>query len=142
MNNYIKIPFKNSETGYTIEQAININERITNLKSVISQNILTEFNLDYNEFDILDNEIIKLNDNDTSTLTNKYKNSIKYMCFYIKPNISQYTECPICIEDICLTNVRKLQCNHILCIPCYDKWNQSCISQSLNTTCPLCRTEY
>ena len=143
MNTYITIPFKNTENGYTIDQILNINTRINDIKHIISNDIFTEFNLEINEFDIYENEETLVIENDTftstSTLTQKYKNRIKNACFYIKPVKVKYQECPICMESLCSSNFRILGCSHSLCIECDNNWHHTCSISHIAVSCPLCR---
>jgi hypothetical protein len=144
MNDYITIPFKNIDNGYTIDHILNINTRINDIKNIISSNIYTEFNLEVNEFDIYENEELTIieNDNFDSTLDQKYKNSIMNVCFYIKSVKVRYQDCPICMESLCSTNFRLLECSHSLCLECDNNWQHACAISHTVVSCPLCRVEY
>jgi len=51
-------------------------------------------------------------------------------------NKNNETDCSVCYYK----NINILNCNHSLCNSCLHKWNKVCISNSVITTCPICRT--
>ena len=149
---YITLPIKHIDTGYTIQHIININTRMNDLKDLLANNIFNVFELNDNEYDIIENNN-SVDNFENKTLTQTYKNSIKYVCFYIKPHqnsviegvrvpTSEIFECPICYEHTIPSNITTLQCSHSTCISCHNGWNSSCTSLQRNPSCPLCRTEY
>lgn len=46
-------------------------------------------------------------------------------------------DCPICLQPMYSKKVKKLVCNHVLHINCYE----SLISSDCNKTCPICRCD-
>ena len=46
-------------------------------------------------------------------------------------------DCPICLQPMYSKKVKKLVCNHVLHINCYE----SLISSECNKTCPICRCD-
>jgi len=46
-------------------------------------------------------------------------------------------DCPICLQTMYSKKVKKLVCNHVLHINCYE----SLISSNCNKTCPVCRCD-
>lgn len=150
----INMSFKHTETGNTIEQYINLNTRINELRDVISNNVSMNFNLEINTYDIVEacTDLCERNnpidENINYSISHVYKNRIKNVCFYIRPherltsNNHEQFDCPICYENIPSNNFMILQCNHGICISCNDHWDNTCSENGLNRTCPICRAGY
>ena len=143
MYHSINIPFKNTDT---IEQCIELNTKMKEIHDMVSNNVNMNFDLNIDEYNISeDNETNYIID---ESFDKNYKNRIKNICFYIKPNerlISnnedcvKLSECLICYEKVLACHYRKLQCSHSLCIKCYKNWSNTCNNNKLIRSCPICR---
>ena len=111
---------------------MNIMKHIINIDEYDEINIRLEYirkNIENNRY-----SIFKLND-----INIKYDIDIKYECVIDINNInyicldSKIIECPICYDNKDIKNNIALNCNHIFCNECYNRWN------IINITCPLCR---
>ena len=142
----IKFQFKNTITHNQFEQIININKKLDKLKEQIANNVYTSFNLEINEFDIIDNSInggengIPINSDENITFKNKYDKNINYMAFYIKPRNIIDEECPVCYESFRFNYSSNIfNCSHALCNNCHLNWQNNCIANERVFNCPLCR---
>lgn len=116
MSKVITIPYKGNNQ---IDNIININERLSELRTKIADNAYTSIYLDINELN--------------------FKNKIISASFYIKTDNDENIECPICYDNTLKYRSLSLNCNHTFCKKCYNNWNIRCKSLSYKTTCPLCR---
>lgn len=71
------------------------------------------------------------------------KNKIIKANIYIKKknNTDEIMECPICYNNINFITIKRLKCNHKLCLYCYDKLSDRCNKDEISLRCPLCRDE-
>lgn len=111
-----------------IDELIDINNRLNIIYTNIKNNSYSNYELKTNEFNLgieLNKDIIiaKLHIN---LDINHYINN-------------DFKECFICYDNICNNKIKKLSCNHYLCIDCYNKWNITCINNKIPTLCPFCR---
>ena len=87
----VAFSFKNTDTGHAFNQILDIHTRINNIRNSVANNVLLNFNLNINEFDIVEagqqesENAIQINECDNSMIKNKYSNNIKYISFYIRP---------------------------------------------------------
>lgn len=144
---YFDISFKNSNTGNTIIVKLLYNIKINQLRNKISTHVYNNFNLNDNEFEIVqagtplreNNDSIDENENDY--FFDRYRKA----CFYIRPKNNQSNEnnenntCSICYENI-IHSIRQLPCNHHFCRSCLINWDTTCRNNLHNTTCPCCRS--
>jgi hypothetical protein len=83
----------------------------------------------------LDNRLKELKNNNFSNLElNHYvelNNTHKSKIRFIRYNINEINECPVCYEKKALKN--NFDCIHGLCITCYNQWS------NYDNTCPMCR---
>lgn len=102
-----------------------------------------------NNFDEKINEIIDINKKIDILKNIKYCSNIKAEFIFnnIDMNINNIIitikhsildECPVCYNNTIMRN-NFFSCNHFICNLCYKTWNNKCINQMNNTTCPLCR---
>jgi len=50
--------------------------------------------------------------------------------------------CAICYEDILNFPIDTLICGHAFHMSCIDFWTHTCLEESLDPACPLCRSSY
>ena len=102
-----------------------------------------------NNFDEKINEIIDINKKIDILKNIKYCNNVKTEFIFnnIDININNINitikhvfldECPVCYNNKIMNN-KFFSCNHLICNLCYKTWNNKCINEMNNTTCPLCR---
>ena len=89
----ITIPFKNTDTGSTFNQILDIHTRINNIRNCVADNVFLNFNLHINEFDIVEagqrasENAPRINEEyNSNTLNHRYLNNIKHITFYIRPS--------------------------------------------------------
>ena len=136
MNNYLKIHLND------YDNFCEINEKINNLKTVLSKNENLVFELN-NE---IDNKNIYIN-NELSYNSKNKKRKTENIIFYINmsKDIFQNSKkelddkCFICYELLSFKNIKELICEHNLCFDCYQKWNKICLDLLKLTNCPICR---
>jgi len=46
--------------------------------------------------------------------------------------------CCICLDPLDSSEIKRLQCNHILHTSCLDEYNEYCIKHQKEIKCPLC----
>ena len=154
---YISLHFKNTDTGSTITSAVNIFTKINKLRDQISSNVYTSFELDINEYDIVEagfqdsERHPSIDENSELNIYETYGNKITGMVFYIRPcngifindnniRVIDHGECPVCYRLLNEQRVTQLSCSHMFCGSCYEQWDIHCSNNSISTTCPLCRS--
>ena len=140
MRDIIHYEFKQIYDNKSIILYINHNIQLSNFKQVINYDIKQHYNLESDEYDIIDgnapinnqyNEIehnLPINLNNDSLITNIYNNN---NIFYIKPkNMDQLVICNICNYFCNLQNYTILSC-------CSQSICNTCINNI--QICPYCR---
>lgn len=144
MHTIIKYEFKQIYDDKSIVLDIKNNTLFSNLKQLINYDIKRIYNLELNEYDIIDanaqidnqyNEIehnTPINLDSNLLITNIYHNN---SIFYIKPkNMNQhYKICNICYYFRSLHNFNVLSC-------CSQSICNICVSCLESQQCPLCRS--
>lgn len=147
METYLKIPVCEINQAYDISMKLNIlNNQLNNkIYDDYSINLLND-----NYDDDIDYRNNKYNNCKSISTKRNNKNPIQKAIFYMKisddidinNNIFKHNilKCPICYNTILnKNNYMNLQCNHTFCNECYVSWNETCITNNTDTTCPLCR---
>ncbi len=145
MHDILQYEFKKIYDNKSIILYIKNNITLSNLKQSINYDIKQNYNLDLDDYDIIDgnahisnsyDEIehnSPINLNNDLLFTNLYHNN---SIFYIKPKyIIEYTQCNICHNFRNLHNFTVLSC-------CTQSICNICISSLSNyntSQCPLCR---
>jgi len=140
METYLKIHISEINQAYDISMKLNIlNNQLNN--KIYDDYSINLFNADYNDCDDKYNS--------GKSIKRNNKNPIQKAIFYMKisddinnNNIFKHNilKCPICYNTILnKNNYMNLKCNHTFCNECYVSWNETCISNNTDTTCPLCR---
>ena len=144
----IKFQFKNTNTHEVFEKILDINEKIDKIRAHIANNVFTEFNLEINEFDLIESGIygengfpLKEYSNENNlTLLEKYNKNINTIAFYIKPRVLINSECPVCYQFISFWSSDKIfHCSHMLCNECHMNWLNKCTNNNRVFNCPVCR---
>ena len=60
---------------------------------------------------------------------------------YFRRSLSENV-CAICYEPNFNFPIDKLICGHAFHMSCIDTWTHTCLEESLDPTCPLCRSSY
>lgn len=137
MNNYLKFKINNYNN---FDEIIEINNKINELKNIISKNnnLTFEINNDLNA---------NLNTN-LNIDTDFKKQNIEKITFYIKINKNIFNnlneeldddKCSICYELLSFKNIKNITCEHNICYNCFDKWDKICFDNLKLTNCPICR---
>lgn len=114
----------NYKIRVNIDELIDINNRLNILNNNIKNNAYTEFKIEANEFNLVDES------NKNIITTNFYINHLSN---------SDIKECFICYEKPYMNRIKILSCKHYLCVTCYDKWDSTCNYNKRSTSCPYCR---
>ena len=153
MESYLKIPI------FELEEVFDINTKLNILNNQLHNQVYNNYSFNFlHDDDEYDNDYTKSDYSENNNNKNNSKSSIRKAIFYMKipdknnivinnstnnsNNIIEYNilNCPICYNTILnKNNYTNLQCNHVFCSECYDSWDNTCVSNNIDTSCPLCR---